>query len=192
MAETGNAAVEQWAWQLLRRWGVVFRDLLVREPGAPAWFDLLQVYRRLEARGELRGGRFIVGVAGEQFALGDTVRQLRALRDAGDQREWAVISAVDPLNLVGILTGEARVPSTASNRVVYLDGRPVAALIGGEVQSLAQLAPEHEAEARDRLFGREPRPAFPEPVAASDAPSIRPRPRERSGPRNQIPRPKIW
>ena len=63
----------EWAWQLLRRWGIVFRDLLQNEDGAPAWFELLQVFRRLEARGEIRGGRFITGVAGEQFALTDTV-----------------------------------------------------------------------------------------------------------------------
>lgn len=75
-------AVEQWAWQLLRRWGVVFRDLLERESGTPRWWELLQVYRRFEARGEIRGGRFITGVAGEQFALGDTVKKLRQLRDA--------------------------------------------------------------------------------------------------------------
>lgn len=80
-AAADNEVVEQWAWQLLRRWGVVFRDLLTRETGAPRWFELLQVYRRLEARGEIRGGRFIAGVAGEQFALGETVRQLRTLRD---------------------------------------------------------------------------------------------------------------
>ncbi|HVW02741.1 MAG TPA: helicase-related protein, partial [Planctomycetaceae bacterium] len=190
--EAGNEAVEQWAWQLLRRWGVVFRDLLIREPGAPPWFELLQVHRRLEARGELRGGRFIVGVAGEQFALGDTVRQLRALRDAGDAQELALISAVDPLNLVGILTGEARVPSTASNRIAYIDGRAVAALIGGEVQTLAPLALERETAVRGRLLGREPRPVPVESIEASETPSIRSRPRERSAPRNQIPRPKIW
>ncbi|MEX2286242.1 MAG: DEAD/DEAH box helicase [Planctomycetaceae bacterium] len=73
--------VEHWAWQLLRRWGVVFRDLWARESGAPRWFELLQVYRRLEARGEIRGGRFIASVAGEQFALGESVRKLRKLRD---------------------------------------------------------------------------------------------------------------
>ncbi|MHC4876377.1 MAG: DEAD/DEAH box helicase [Planctomycetota bacterium] len=76
-----SEVVEQWAWQLLRRWGVVFRELLDREAGAPRWWELLQIYRRLEARGELRGGRFISGVAGEQFALPDTVKRLRELRD---------------------------------------------------------------------------------------------------------------
>jgi ATP-dependent Lhr-like helicase len=129
---------ESWAWQLLRRWGVVFRDLLEREPGAPRWFELLQVYRRLEARGEIRGGRFITGVAGEQFAVGETVRQLRQLRDAGPAGELVVISAADPLNVVGILTPDERVPGIASNRVAYLDGRPVAALIAREVKYLVE------------------------------------------------------
>ncbi len=118
--------VAQWAWQLLRRWGVVFRDLLEREPGAPRWFELLQVLRRLEARGEIRGGRFISGVAGEQFALGDTVRLLRQLRDEGPQNELVVVTAADPLNLVGILTSHERVTSNASNRIAFLDGVPVA------------------------------------------------------------------
>jgi ATP-dependent Lhr-like helicase len=142
-AKNGGATIaESWAWQLLRRWGVVFRDLLEREPGAPRWFELLQVYRRLEARGEIRGGRFITGVAGEQFAVGDTVRQLRQLRDAGPARELVVISASDPLNLVGILTPHERVPSIASNRVAYLDGRPVAALIARAVKYLVEPTPE--------------------------------------------------
>ncbi len=73
--------VEQWAWQLLRRWGVIFKDLLQKEPGSPPWWELVQVYRRLEARGEIRGGRFIRGVAGEQFAVGETVSALRSLRN---------------------------------------------------------------------------------------------------------------
>ena len=125
--------VEQWAWQLLRRWGVVFRDLLTKEPGAPPWWELVQVFRRLEARGEIRGGRFVTGVAGEQFGLGDTVRQLRQLRDQGlpEGDELLTISAADPLNLAGILTAHARVPSRPSNRVVMLNGRPVARVESG-------------------------------------------------------------
>jgi ATP-dependent Lhr-like helicase len=127
-----------WAWQLLRRWGVVFRDLLEREPGAPRWFELLQVLRRLEARGEIRGGRFITGVAGEQFALGDTVRLLRQLRDEGPKQELVLVSAADPLNLVGILTSHERVTSNASNRIAYLDGVPVAALVAREVRYFSE------------------------------------------------------
>ena len=132
--------VEQWAWQLLRRWGVIFRDLLVRESGAPSWFALLQVYRRLEARGEIRGGRFVSGVAGEQFAAGDVVRQLRQLRDSEPEKPEVVrVSAADPLNLVGILTEQARVPSTASNSVIWCNGQPATAIRSEEVQELSKL-----------------------------------------------------
>jgi len=147
----GNESVEQWAWQLLRRWGVVFRDLLVREQGTPSWFELLRVYRRLEARGEIRGGRFVSGVAGEQFALGETIRQLRSLRDEGPQQELVFLCAADPLNLVGILTDHPRVPRTASNRVAYLDGQPVAAFQGGEVVWLGDVPEESRATIESRL-----------------------------------------
>jgi ATP-dependent Lhr-like helicase len=146
-------AVEQWAWQLLRRWGVVFRDLLVRESGAPNWFELLQCYRRLEARGEIRGGRFVAGVAGEQFALGDSVRQLRTLRDAeAAEQDLVTTCAADPLNLIGIITDDARVPAMASNRVAYLDGVPVACLQGGALHFYQTLTTELET-AIARRFG---------------------------------------
>jgi len=118
--------VEQWAWQLLRRWGVIFRDLLNREPGAPRWWELLQVYRKLEARGEIRGGRFIAGVAGEQFALGDTIRELRQLKEQPNAGELVIVSACDPLNLIGILGNDARFPSQPSNRIALFNGVPVA------------------------------------------------------------------
>lgn len=126
----------EWAWQLLRRWGIVFRDLLSNEDGAPAWFELLQVFRKLEARGEIRGGRFITGVAGEQFALADTVQKLRQLRDEGPQEELVIITAADPLNLVGVLSKLERVPRTASNRVAWLDGVPIAVVRGGNTEIL--------------------------------------------------------
>jgi ATP-dependent Lhr-like helicase len=148
-------ADEQWAWQLLRRWGVVFRDMLLRETGAPNWFNLLQVYRRLEARGEIRGGRFISGVAGEQFAAGDTVKQLRELRDSPTQHELVVISAADPLNLVGILTPGSRVPALAGNRIAWLDGRPVAATQGGRVLRFVQISDAMVDEIAEKL-GVEP------------------------------------
>lgn len=134
-AKTATIA-EDWAWQLIRRWGIVFRDLIAREEGAPSWFELLQVLRRLEARGEIRGGRFIVGVGGEQFALADTIQQLRRLRDETPNQEILVISAADPLNLVGIITRHDRVPRTASNHVAYLNGVPIATVQGGETNWL--------------------------------------------------------
>jgi ATP-dependent Lhr-like helicase len=148
--------VEQWAWQLLRRWGVMFRDLLEREDGAPRWFELLQVYRRLEARGEIRGGRFIAGVAGEQFALGDSVKLLRRLREEGPQQELVVISAVDPLNLVGVLTSQDRVTRTAANKVVLLDGVAVAAVFSGEVQFPGEPGDRVRRRIQQALSNREP------------------------------------
>ena len=144
---------EEWAWQLLRRWGVVFRDLLFREPGAPRWFELLQIYRRLEARGEIRGGRFITGVSGEQFALGETVRQLRQLRDDGPQEEYLVLSAADPLNLIGIITPHPRVPATAANRILYKDGVPFAWRRSQFVEMFDHLA-EPDAKIISLLHGK--------------------------------------
>lgn len=142
---------EQWAWQLLRRWGVVFRDLLNREPGAPRWWELLQVYRKLEARGEIRGGRFVSGVAGEQYALGDTIRELRQLKEQPGSGELLVISASDPLNLIGILGSDPRVPSLASNRIALFNGTPVG-YFQGDVQLLPtcpkSLAPYISAQLR--------------------------------------------
>jgi ATP-dependent Lhr-like helicase len=120
-----SALLERQAEQLLRRWGVVFRDVLAREPLAPPWRDLLQVYRRREARGEIRGGRFVHGFSGEQFALPEAVGALRAVRRAPrDGRERVDLSAADPLNLVGILTPGARIPAVLGQRVVYVDGVP--------------------------------------------------------------------
>lgn len=134
--------VEGWAWQLLRRWGVVFRDILEREAGAPAWWELLQVYRKLEATGEIRGGRFISGVGGEQYALGDTIRALRHVREQPPSEELIAVSGADPLNLVGILTPEARVPGTAHNRVIYWNGVAIAARQGGELRLLREIPEE--------------------------------------------------
>jgi hypothetical protein len=96
--------VEHWAWQLLSRYGIMFRDLLARESVAPPWKSLLPVYRRLEARGEIRGGRFVHGVAGEQFAVPEAVESLRRVRDQKANGDWLVLSACDPVNLFGILT----------------------------------------------------------------------------------------
>ena len=111
--------------QYLRRYGVVFRDLLQREPRCPPWRDLLQIYRRLEARGEIRGGRFAQAFSGEQFALPEAVDALRAVRKIPKTGEERIsLSACDPLNFAGILTPGARIPAHPQNRIVYLDGVP--------------------------------------------------------------------
>jgi ATP-dependent Lhr-like helicase len=117
-------AMEQRAAQLLRRWGVLVRDLLERETAAPAWRDLLPALRRAEARGELRGGRFVDGLAGEQFALPEAVDDLRATRRAAASGERVEVSAADPLNLAGILTPGERIPAAGARRVALVDGVP--------------------------------------------------------------------
>ncbi len=125
---------------LLKRYGVVFRTLLQRESNLPSWRELVRVYRRLEARGEIRGGRFVAGFGGEQFAAADAVGRLRSIRKRAPLDELVVLSAVDPLNLVGILTPEARVPAVYRNRILMKDGVPIAAQEGAEVRRLADSA----------------------------------------------------
>jgi len=136
--ESANAPdPEPIARALLKRYGVVFRSMLQRETNLPAWRDLVRVYRKLEARGEIRGGRFVAGFGGEQFASPDAVGRLRAVRKAEKIGELVVLGAADPLNLVGVLTPEARVPAIHANRLLLKDGLPIAALEGGEVRRLA-------------------------------------------------------
>jgi len=136
-ASETSVDVELIARTLLKRYGVVFRAMLQREANLPPWRDLVHVYRRMEARGEIRGGRFVTGFGGEQFASSDAVGRLRAVRKAEKIGEVVSLSAADPLNLVGILTPEARVPAVYSNRVLLKDGLPIAALEGGELRRLA-------------------------------------------------------
>ncbi len=117
--------VEDAARQLLRRYGVVVRELLARETLVPPWRTLLGVYRRLEARGEVRGGRFIAGLVGEQFALPEAVEALRATRREDDHAHVVVVAAGDPLNLVGILTPGARVSPLSGQVIAFADGAPI-------------------------------------------------------------------
>jgi ATP-dependent Lhr-like helicase len=132
-------AAEAFALGLLRRYGVVFRRLLERERLAPPWHVLLRAYRLLEARGDVRGGRFVTAVTGEQYALPEAVAVLRDLRRRPAQGRVWTLCAADPLNLVGILTPGARVAATAANRVVLRDGFPLAGQEGGELTPLATL-----------------------------------------------------
>jgi ATP-dependent Lhr-like helicase len=117
-------AIEPYARQLLARWGVVFRDLLGREPLAPPWRDLLLVYRRLEARGEIRGGRFVSAFVGEQYALPEAIELLRALRRQERSGETIVVAASDPLNLSGFVLPGQRVPTLAARSLTLVDGVP--------------------------------------------------------------------
>ena len=129
-------AAEVQAWALLRRYGVVFRKLLMRETNLAPWRELTWVYRRLEARGDIRGGRFVSGMSGEQFALPEAVGQLRKIRRSEPTGLLLGISASDPLNLSGIITTGDRVASLATNRLVYRDGVPLAAREGKDLRQL--------------------------------------------------------
>jgi ATP-dependent Lhr-like helicase len=110
------------AEQLLARWGVVFRDLLVRENIGVPWREVLWAFRRMEARGTVRGGRFVKGFTGEQYAHPDAVELLRAVRKQPRNDETVRISATDPLNLVGIVLPGPRIPALPTNSVTYVDG----------------------------------------------------------------------
>jgi ATP-dependent Lhr-like helicase len=145
---------------LLRRYGVVFKRLLAREPNPPAWRDLLMVYRRLEARGEIRGGRFVAGMSGEQFALPEAVAQLRAIRRSERNGKLISLGAADPLNLTGIVTPGERTPAQGGNRILYRDGAPVAALDAGMIRSLGASTEELTTEQAQALVRKPITPAL--------------------------------
>jgi ATP-dependent Lhr-like helicase len=121
-----SRAVEAACWMLLRRYGIVIRDVLAREANLPPWRELLMAFRRLEDRGEIRGGRFVDGFLGEQFALPVAVESVRALRKVDSRQGTMTLSAADPLNLVGILVPGDRVPAISGNSVSYRDGSAIA------------------------------------------------------------------
>ena len=131
-----HEAVEHVAWALLRRYGVVFRKVLEREAHLPRWRDLLRVYWRLEARGEIRGGRFVDRFSGEQFAMPDAVTALRQVRRREAGNDYVRVSAADPLNLVGIVTAGERVPATANNTILFRGGVPIAARVADDFVAL--------------------------------------------------------
>ncbi|WP_249121701.1 DEAD/DEAH box helicase [Stutzerimonas stutzeri] len=145
-------ALEHIALTLLRRYGVVFWLLLDREADwLPPWRELLRVYHRLEARGDIRGGRFVAGVPGEQFALPEAVALLREVRKRSPIGEMIAVSAVDPLNQVGTLLPGERVPAVPGNRILYRDGVPLALLIAGKPELLAELNEDDQRKARQLL-----------------------------------------
>ena len=150
---TKDDAVEHLARALLRRYGVVFWRLIEREaPRLPPWRDLLRVYRRLESRGEIRGGRFVGGLSGEQFALPEAIGALREIRRKAETESWVAVSGADPLNLAGILTPGPKIPALASNRVLYRDGVPAAAMVAGEVTFFIKLDPAAEWQAENIMI----------------------------------------
>ncbi len=150
-----DAVAEHIARTLLRRYGVVFWRLLARESDwLPPWRDILRVLRRLEARGEIRGGRFVAGISGEQYALPEAVTALRELRRRPPDGKLVSVSAADPLNLVGILVPGPKVAALSGNRVLFRDGVPIAALVADEVSLLCELDPATAAQARSALIVR--------------------------------------
>jgi ATP-dependent Lhr-like helicase len=147
--------VEHVVRTLLRRWGVIFWRLLAREADwLPPWRELLMCCRRLEARGEIRGGRFVAGFSGEQYATPEAIGLLRDVRRKPYTGQDVSLSAADPLNLVGILSPGARLPSLTGNRVLYRDGLPLALLAGGEVRFLEELAPKEQWDAQNAMLRR--------------------------------------
>ena len=167
-ADAGAAqqAVEHVARALLLRYGVVFWRLIEREAAwLPPWRDLLRVYRRLESRGDIRGGRFVAGFSGEQFALPDAVATLREVRRQPASGALVSLSGADPLNLAGILTPGPRLAALTGNRLLYRDGVPIALLAAGEVQFLETLDAASEWAAHKALL----RSAVPGPPRAPDA-----------------------
>ncbi|HEU0184731.1 MAG TPA: DEAD/DEAH box helicase [Blastocatellia bacterium] len=154
----GSAAhaemVERIAWILLRRYGVVFRKLMDREGMTLPWRELLRALRRLEARGEIRGGRFVAGVSGEQFALNEAVSSLRSIRRKEPDGALVSVSAADPLNLVGIVLPGARVPVIPSNRILFRNGVAIAVLEAGQERYLVDLEKASEWPAKKALIQR--------------------------------------
>jgi ATP-dependent Lhr-like helicase len=143
---------------LLKRYGVVFRKLAEQESVTAPWRDLVRVYRSLEAKGEIRGGRFVDGVWGEQFALPETITQLREIRRKGIQNKFVAISACDPLNLVGIITPGKKVASYLGNRILFRDGIPVATIESEEVKFLMDCDKSIQWEWQEMLIKRKASP----------------------------------
>ncbi len=155
--QSEQEAVEHLARTLLRRYGVVFWRMLEREADwLPPWRDLLRVYRRLEARGEIRGGRFVAGFSGEQYALPDAVGMLREIRRKPAGGGLVSVSGADPLNLAGILTPGPKLAALTVNRLRYRDGIPVAFLAGGEVTFLEEIDAPDRWALRQALLRRTP------------------------------------
>jgi ATP-dependent Lhr-like helicase len=146
--------IEAVAQKLLQRYGVIFRRLLDRESIVVPWRDLLRTLRRMEARGEIRGGRFVGGFSGEQFATADAVQLLRSIRRTEAAGSLISVSAADPLNLLGIVTPGGRLSPSASNRVLYRDGVPIAILEAKELRYLIEMSAADQWQARNALLRR--------------------------------------
>ncbi|MES2532138.1 MAG: DEAD/DEAH box helicase [Pseudomonadota bacterium] len=162
-----SETLEQVVQVLLRRYGVICWRLLEREAAwLPPWRDLVRVCRRLEARGEIRGGRFIAGVSGEQFALPEAVAAMRQVRREPPDGAFIALSASDPANLLGTLIQGAKVPRVGGARVLYRDGVPIATSVAGDITLLVKLD-DADAQAARRALSLEPSMRFLEMGVAS-------------------------
>ena len=160
-------AVEHAARTLLRRYGVVCWRMLEREAAwLPPWRELARVYHRLEARGEIRGGRFIAGLSGEQFALPEALGLLRQVRRQPSEGQLVRVSAADPANLLGTVLAGAKIPRLPGSSVIYRDGIPIAAHAGGQTQWLVALDAQEQRQATDALVHRT---VWKSPAAAETA-----------------------
>ena len=164
-AKASAEAIEHVAHTLLRRYGVVCFQLLEREAAwLPPWRELVRVYRRLEARGEIRGGRFIAGVTGEQFALPDAIATMRAVRKQPPDDALVCLSASDPANLLGTVLAGAKVPRVTGSRVLYRDGLAIGTSIAGQIELLVPLDLA-QARAATRALALDPQVRFLESAA---------------------------
>lgn len=143
--------LEEIIYVYLRRWGVLFRTIMEKESFSPPWRMLVRVLRRMELRGELRGGRFVSQASGEQFALPETVEELRKIRGRPKTGKLISISAADPLNLLGVLLPGRKIAKLTANRILFQDGIPLAVFEGREVRYLKELPPAEEWQAHKAL-----------------------------------------
>ncbi|MGH8556201.1 MAG: DEAD/DEAH box helicase [Methylococcales bacterium] len=143
--------MEDFALILLRRYGIVFRAILCRESLVPQWSELLPVLRRMEACGKLRGGRFVAGQSGEQFALPEAIESLRKIPKQADPSEWIVINATDPLNLLGIVLPGQKISAHSNNRILFRSGIPLAFCSGQDTIFLQPVDEAHQWEIKQRL-----------------------------------------
>jgi ATP-dependent Lhr-like helicase len=167
--------VEHVARTLLQRYGVVFWKLLEREAAwLPTWRELRQVYQRLEARGEIRGGRFVEGLVGEQFALPEAIPALRAVQQRPHDHQPVIVNGCDPLNLVGTTLAGERLPAVASTRILFEDGVAVAAQVAGKLQWLVEADAPQQQRWRAALGTRGPASrALAQAKASAAAPMLR-------------------
>jgi ATP-dependent Lhr-like helicase len=150
--ENRQPAIEHIAGILLKRYGIVFRTVLLREENIPSWRELLYVYRRMEARGELRGGRFVQGFSGEQYALPEAIASLRNIRKQQPNENLITLCATDPLNLCGIIIPGEKIAALPKNRILFRDGIPLAIHESNKIIFLQTIESEQEWHFRNILL----------------------------------------